>query len=392
MVNERARPWVSAVVTVLGLAATAGGCDKCGGGGAQPAFDAGKPAPSASGSAKDASAPKPKDSGGQGEGGGSGGGDPNSDKLHGVRKFHGIDVPVYVDGKQVAALRWGEVPPIPLVAQPDDPLKNLLYYRLYDYVVALGIQPKTVKAVHMRDFRLSIASVEGSELAARKDTLVIGFMGGKTGIARSMWPVDGLKNEHRIDEIAAMQIYVNKPVPPFKEGMTCYWKNDKCSAEMPYVEGELAKGTRVYVDGPMIGYVKRRALGDATVVGRTTEGEYKYSLAKMMGGLGDDASDAKFVELIAGDTIVARMDAATWKAKSAELVFTLPKHGHGKVKLMIPAAVQPTTDAGAPKDETLTITSVRVYKKTTPTKRELTPIADVDPASFDESLLEDEEE
>ncbi|MBL8611907.1 MAG: hypothetical protein JNL38_31480 [Myxococcales bacterium] len=386
MVTKSARRWAWASAAAMAIAASAAGCEKCGGGGAGPLPDAARPAPSTS----EAGAPPPE-AGAKGDGEGKGGGDPNSDKLHGVRKFHGIDVPVYVDGKQVAALRWGEVPPIPLVPHSEDPLKNPLYYRLYDYVVALGLQPKSIKAVHMRDFRLSIASVEANELVQRKDILVIGFMGGKTGIARMMWPIDGLKNEHRIDEIAAMQIYVNKPVPPFKEGMTCYWKNDKCSAEMPYVEGEMAKGTRVYVDGPMIGYVKRRALGDATIVGRTGDGEYKYSLAKMMGGLGDDAADAKFVELIAGDNVIARLDAATWKAKQGELVFTLPKHGHGKIKLTIPVAAQAPTDAGALKDEALTITAVRVYKKTTPTKRELTPIGDVDPASFDESGLEDEE-
>src|SRR5690242_12979462 len=39
--------------------------------------------------------------------------DPNDPK-HGTRKLVGLDAPVYVDGVQVAILRHGEMPPIPV--------------------------------------------------------------------------------------------------------------------------------------------------------------------------------------------------------------------------------------------------------------------------------------
>jgi hypothetical protein len=362
-----------ATALILALA----GCDRCGNSpGATP--DSGAPSSSAS-VPSDAGAGPPSDAG-----------DEAGEKQHGIRKFKGVDVPVYLDGAQIAVLRYGELPAIKPVADPEDDTKQPLYFRMYEYTRAVGIPPERVKSIHIRDAKNKVASIEGPELVARKTGLLFGFMSGATGVARTHWSTEGLKNERRIEEMTSVSYFVDKPAPRLVPGKWCHAKDDApdvCTGDIPYVTAEAAKGTRVYVDGRMKGYVKRRALTDATVVGRTPEGEYRYNIAKFAGGVTADADRAAFVELVSGDWVVSRMDAETYRARQGDLVFTLPKHAHGKAMLALPRAIQ--GDPAKGKDEALTVTAVLFYKATAPTQRKVTPLADVDPSVLDAQSLDD---
>ena len=141
---------------------------------------------------------------------------------------------------------------------------------------------------------------------------------------------------------------------------------------MPYASGDAVKGTRIYVDGKMVGFVKRRQLADSLVMG-DTNGERKYNVAKLVASFGVDMAGVKAMDLVAGDDVIAHADAAKFTTLAPELFFTLPKHNHGKVRVHVPASLQV---AGSADDKDALISSVQIFKSTKPASRELSAISE----------------
>lgn len=304
--------------------------------------------------------------------GGDGKLDPN-DPSHGKRKLMGLDVGVYVDGVQSAVLRWGD---LPAIASENNEGKR---FRLYDYVKAIGVAPESIKSIHIHGNGDRIASIEGAELLKDKGRFLFSFLAGDTGAPISRWDTDGLKNEFVVHEFRKVTIYVKKPVPVIDKARQCHVGADgECTEEVPYASGPEVKGTRIYVDGKMVGFVKRRQLQDSLVMGDTKDGERKYNVKKLIAQLGVDTNGIKAVELVAGDDIIARASTGEQFEKLApEFYFTLPKHNHGKVRVHVPAEIQLRQENAADRDAL--VSSVQVYKSTKPVDRELTEIsADTD--------------
>jgi hypothetical protein len=301
-----------------------------------------------------------------GKGDGNGNGAP-PDGLHGTRKLKGIDVPVYVDGSEIAVLRYGETPTLENVGTPDAPA-----FRLYDYLKASGVAVDTMKSVYFYDTTNRIGSIEGSELRADKNRFAFHFSSGEAGNAETLWDTVGLKNNFIIHEIRKMVVFVSKNAPAIDKTHSCIFADDHCSEDVPYSTPELAKGTRIYLDGHMVGYVKRRMLADSTLMGTGTDGEH-YSLAKFMTSLGVDSSKVQSVELVAGDDVIARADASEWNKDSSNLYFTLQKHEHGKGHRHVPAGMQIN---GAKGDRDAMATAVLVHQNSTASNREIVAISE----------------
>lgn len=295
--------------------------------------------------------------------------DPN-DPSHGKRKLMGLDVGVYVDGVQTSVLRYGDMPSI---ASENNAGKR---FRLYDYLKAIGVTPESVKSVHIHGNNDRIASIEGSELLAGKARFVFSFISGDTGAPISRWDTDGLKNEFVVHEFRKVTIYVKKPSPVIDKARQCHVGADgECSDAVPYASGDAVKGTRIYVDGKMVGFVKRRQLQDALVMGDTKDGERKYNVKKLIAQFGVSTDGIKAVELVAGDDIIARASSSEQFEKLApEFYFTLPKHNHGKVRVHVPTEIQLRGESAADRDAL--VSSVQVYKTTKPADRELTAISE----------------
>lgn len=293
---------------------------------------------------------------------------------HGTRKLMGLDTPVFVDGAQVAVLRFGEMPPVAPILLEGGGRR----YKVYEYLKAIGVAPESIKSIHFHGNSDRIASVEGSELRKEKDRFVFSFISGDTGTPLQKWDTDNLKNEFVIHEIRRMTIYVNKPVPTIDAARQCHVDAEgKCTDAIPYATGEVAKGTRVYVDGKMVGYVKRRLVTDAMMIGAPAQepSESTYSLGKLLSGLGVDATGATSVELMAGDDVVARATGEQFTSLAPNTSFTLPKHGHGKVRIHVPAELQASSPGATDRDAL--VSAVLVYKRTAPTKqRELVAISE----------------
>lgn len=305
--------------------------------------------------------------------------DPNDPK-HGSRKMMGLDVGVYVDGKQAGVLRFGELPAS--VHAAAIPLEGgAKRYRVYDYLKGIGIAPEAIKSVHFHGNSDRIASVEGRELLKQKDRFVFQFISGTTGTPLQKWDTDGLVNEFVIHEIRRMTVYVEKTPPAIHKTRQCHVdEKGACMKGVPYADGNVAKGTRVYVDGKMVGFVKRRQIGDALIAGQTESGETKFSVERLIASLSDprgvaagiDANGIRAVELLAGDDVVGRASAEQFRNLSSDLTFTLPKHNHGKVRIHVPAELQSGSDFAK---EAL-VSAVIVHKKTAAPTRDLVAISE----------------
>jgi hypothetical protein len=295
---------------------------------------------------------------------------PATDAMHGTRKLKGLDLPVYVDGVQMGVLRYGDMPGIANVGTDDAPA-----FRLAEYLKAIGVAPTRVKSIYVWDNASRIGSVEGAELVKEQDRFVVRFSAGKTGGAEVRWDTTGLKNLFVVHEIRKIAVFVAKDAPTIAKGKQCIVIDGECSEEMPYATGDAAKGTRFYVDGKLVGAVKRKLVSDAVAMGVTDDGETKLSLAKLaadFGAAADAKSGVTSVELVSGDEVVGRADAATWANVSSDIFFTLGKHQHGKVLVRVPASMQ----ADGAVDRDALVTAVHVYKHTTPMSRELVSISD----------------
>ncbi len=298
---------------------------------------------------------------------------------HGKRKKAGIEVGVFTDGKAMGVLRFGELPrSVQLVAEPDMPKGKKLYYRLQDYLASVGTDVANIQVVHLRDLREKVVTIQGSELRApdNKDRFLFAFMAGTTGISHTHWSTEGLQDQLHIDDIALVNVYV-KNTPAFVDTKRhCYVKDGACTGELPS-DIEVPKGTRVYLDGRFMGYVKRRSMGDSLIVARLEDGSFKYSLAKFAASVGVNDAEISAVEMTSGDDSIARLDAKGWLERRDQYAFTLGQHQHGKAKILLGADVQAAGDEPL-KDETVELTSLQFFRSAKGTPHSLTPIAQLD--------------
>ena len=274
---------------------------------------------------------------------------------------------VYVDGKVVAVMRCAELPSSvrPHAAREVDGLDIPRYYHLYDYVTALGVPVAKIKAIQLYGTHGRVATIEGDELVKYKDRLVFDYTQQITGKPRARWQIHGLKHSTYIDNIFATTIYVDKDPPVYTPGHGLAYADGSPVDGIPYASEDPPKGTRVYVDGLLAGYVKRKMLSDEIIAKGSDKVFPKFSFAAFVQSLGIDAQHAKAVDLVSDDALVLRLGAAEWKSDKDSLVFVTPRHAHGKVKASLPG------------DKSASVSSVQLFVRTSP------PARTVDPEAFD---------
>jgi hypothetical protein len=290
--------------------------------------------------------------------------------VHGLRKERATDPPVYVDGVQVGVMRWSELPPnLPEIERPGSDSKQ--FHRLADYVAAFGVDLSKVKGVQIGGARRTWGSLTGAELTKRKDELLFHFSkhwGGKPIVD---WDTTYLQDPAKIDYFTTLAIYVKKPVPKLDPVHHCFLgdtpddSENICSDKVPYVENEMPKGTRVYVDGKLTHVVKRRLVSDELITeGKGTDSP-RYSLARYLDSAGINSKAVKGVELVSiDDRFVSRAIGEQWKRDAKDMSFSLIPHQHGKVKAFAPNDTLSTL--GPPEADGAVVNAVLVYRNATP--------------------------
>jgi hypothetical protein len=287
-------------------------------------------------------------------------------KVHGLRKLLNRDVPVFVDGKQVAVLRYGELPPgtEPITISSNSHHSDR-YFRISDYLRGIGVNVDRVKAVHFADKSDRIASVEGSELRSDQDRFVFDFTATTGGMPEMVWSTAGLKTTLRIDYFYALNVFVTKTPWEIDRNHHCYMDDGECRPVARFSDEPQMKGTRVYVDGKLVSYVKRRLLSESAIASKTSDDEAVFSTDKYLSSLGIKTASARRIELLAGDSVVASASASEWAADADKLTFRLVRHAHGRVRANIPADLQ-AKRTEATTDRETQVTAIEVFSRKEP--------------------------
>lgn len=286
---------------------------------------------------------------------------------HGAGKAKGgqfRESAVYVDGKAYGVIRYSELPSklVPFAMPVIDDLDVPRYYRLADYFEALGVDLARVREMHVYGSHDRVAIITGDELRSVRDKLIFDFTQQVAGKPRARWSsLHALPHRPMVDVILGISLYVDKAPPAFVHGELLV--DGKPCDGIPYVEDGLPKGTRVYVDGHLEGWVRRKTLPDKLIAPGSERVHAKFSTDAFLAYVGADSHAAKAVEFYDGDSFLARVDGKAWQHDKSHYVFDLGNRSHGQVTQYFPG------------DKSSRISSVQLYVHTTPPARQPDPEA-----------------
>jgi hypothetical protein len=283
---------------------------------------------------------------------------------HGQGQGRNRETAVYVDGKPLGVMRYLELPAsmTPMAVKAVDGLDIPRYYRLYDYVKALGVDVKKVSMVHLYGSHDRVAMIGGVELEKLKDRLVFDFTMQTGGKARCRWSTAGLRVGTHIDVIQTVTIYVDKPPPSYNDDEgTLEFTPGQPIEGIPYgIDQLVPKGTRVYVDGRLAGWVKRRTLSDKLIAPGSEKKNVRFALTAYLESLGVDWKSARAVDFIARDDVATRV-AGTKLDDGTDWYFTMPRRNSGQALGHFPG------------DKLAKLSAIELYVKTAPPARTADP-------------------
>ncbi len=270
---------------------------------------------------------------------------------------------VYIDGKPVGVLRRQELPaklPAHLLQLGEG--YETTRYSLTEYITALGADAKKVRAAHLYGGS-RVVVVDRAELTRIGSEIMFSFVQGDRGKPRVHFPSKKLNVNTTIDMLSGMAFYVEKEPPTLKDGELVMPDGTKATGKVPYAPEEQGNGTRVYVDGALVGTVKRKKLTNDVAVAGNEIDPTKFSLVGYAGKLNADVKGAKSIDLLAGDDVVAHLAADSAKS----VTFYVPSHNRGQALVDVPQGESHTPQAAR-------ISAVQIYVKTTAPARVVVPL------------------
>ena len=276
---------------------------------------------------------------------------------------------VYVDGQAKGILRYSELPSSlkPIAIPEIDELPDVArYFHLADYLEGIGVDLHKIREIQIYGSHDRIAIITGEELLRVRDRLVFDFTQQTQGKARARWSqLHALPHRPMVDVIMSMSIYIDKTPPTLAHGDM--WLDGKVVDDpIPYVGDGIPKGTRVYADGKLDGWVRRKTLPSKLLAPSSGETHAKFSTDAFLAYVGADARNVKAIDFYDGDNLLARVDGKTWAHSKSEYVFELPTRSHGQVKELFPG------------DKSARVTSIQLYVHSAP------PARQPDPAAFEQ--------
>jgi hypothetical protein len=214
------------------------------------------------------------------------------------------DTGVYVDGKPVGFLTFGE---LPIACKPtwlkdkvsaekrpgtDDPGWRWAQQRVYkftDYLKAVGIDPKTVKEIHVTGAKLSETIVaSGKDLASKQADDFWFHFGGNTYGKAIPHVLNTFGNGRSPDKITSVLVYLKKKPPTLVRNEGLFLDGVKQEG-VPYYGEPIRGGVRVYLDDKFAAVIKRQDL-DVSKATKDTKGELHWSIKQVLEAQGVDLS------------------------------------------------------------------------------------------------------
>ncbi len=234
------------------------------------------------------------------------------------------DTGVYVDGKPVAFLTWGELPislkptwvkdkvsadTRPGMHDPGWRWAKQRFYKWVDYLNAIGVPPGSVREIHIYGPKFSQTIIAtGKDLTA---PLAQGFMfrfgGNVFGKAIPQVP-SGFGNGKTPDKINSVMIYVKKKPPKMVDNVGLEL-DGVLQTGVPYYGEPIRGGVRIYLDDKLAGIIKRQEL-DAKKATKDAEGNLEWKLADVLTAQGVNTNKVVEMWVIRDDKRTERFPAA----------------------------------------------------------------------------------
>jgi hypothetical protein len=212
----------------------------------------------------------------------------------GMERFR--DPAVYVDGKPLGVLRFGEMPkPLEVVwfkekaalpfkkgqTGPRHKIIEQRRYRFRDYFEAMGLDLKKIKEMHLYGGNRKAAAVVIPGESLRKfDDLLFRFGGAIWGKPLPSCPPN-VGDGKCPDQIGTVTVYIDKE-PPKRVGGHFAFEDGEIIQGIPYLGEPIRGGVRVYFDGPLAATIKRKYLKALDMKPSGPEGKESYSFFEFL--------------------------------------------------------------------------------------------------------------
>jgi hypothetical protein len=218
------------------------------------------------------------------------------------------DIGVYLDGKPIGFLSFGEIPitlkptwvkdkvsqnkPASCPECPAWKWSEQRFYKFTDYLKAMGVPLAKIKTMHVYGPKLSQSVVvTGRDLQSKLAEQFMFRFGTDVAGKALPWVPEGLGNGKTPDKITGVMIYIDRKAPTVtREGVEL---DGIPQTGVPYYGEPLRGGVRVYIDDKLATIIKRQDL-DPNQATRSADGELQWSFGEFLKSKGVDSS--KLVE------------------------------------------------------------------------------------------------
>jgi hypothetical protein len=224
------------------------------------------------------------------------------------------DVGVYVDGKPAGFLTWGELPialPVtwiedemsaekePGTDQPATRKVKQRWYRFDQYLTAIGVDLRKVKALHVYGPKFTNSNVSSAKDLLSPAAKDFKFRFGSNVGGKPIPHVPGsFGNGKSADKIAGVMVYVHKKPPTLTD--RGFVLDGVEQIGIPYFGDPVRGGVRVYMDDKLVAILKRQDL-DGKRATKTADGTLYWKLVDELALQGVDTSRVKEVWAIRDD-------------------------------------------------------------------------------------------
>jgi hypothetical protein len=225
------------------------------------------------------------------------------------------DIGVYVDGKAVGFLSWGE---LPLGLKPSwlrdkvsadkeygskDPgwtWARKRYYKFTDYLKAVGVDVRKVNEMHIYGPKTTqTLIVTGKELQLPAANEFWFWFGANTSGKPIPHAAQNYGNGRIGDKVNAVMVYIDKKPPTLVDGDGLYLDGVPQTG-VPYYGEPIRGGVRVYLDDKLATIIKRQDL-DPKKATTTADGTPQWALAGFLAEHGVDTSHVVEMWTIRGE-------------------------------------------------------------------------------------------
>jgi hypothetical protein len=232
------------------------------------------------------------------------------------------DAGVYVDGKPIGMIWFGELPVSLKPVWKDDvqmldfnpgdqgprekPVK-VRRYRIAEYLEALGVDLAKVKELHIQGGKGVPAVVTGKELRRMRDGLHFSF--GRTTSGKPLLHLpEGIKTNTSFDHVVGLMVYIDKK-PPIVDGEDDLILDGKLVTDVPYFGEPMRGGVRVYKDDRLVAVIKRRKLeGIEGITVKGADGTVEWKLFAFLEAEGVKTDDIVQAEIVYDERRGVRLD------------------------------------------------------------------------------------